>query len=104
MNEHKEVNSPAPLKMVSSDKILSGYDVFNLVDREGLPLDIINIMLREKGKGFNIAEFIESAKKATWTAKRTYDLLTEHLSDNEEYLKKLRKVILYYYKDGDNLA
>lgn len=48
----------------------SGYDIFKLVDTHGLPLDIVNLMLREKGESFNTPEFIIAALKGKWTPKR----------------------------------
>ncbi len=50
--------------------MISGYEVFKLMDTYGLPLDIIVMELREKKMGFNVVEFIEAAKKAGWKSSR----------------------------------
>ncbi len=51
-------------------KVYSGQAIFLLVDTHGLPLDIINMMLREQGDIFRADEFIEVAKKGGWPDKR----------------------------------
>ncbi len=48
----------------------NGSDIFKLVDTYGLPLDIINLMLREKGEVFNCEEFILAGIKGGWTGER----------------------------------
>ncbi len=58
------------MQIVTSDKIVSGHEVFKLVDTHGLPLDIIVLELRDRGLGFNVHEFIDSALLAKWTPKR----------------------------------
>jgi len=61
--------------LTTKDNILSGHVVFKLVDEKGLPLDIIVLELRDKGMGFNVLEFIESACKAKWTKERILNML-----------------------------
>lgn len=53
----------------------SGAEIFKLVDTHGLPLDIINMSLREKNAFFNCEEFIAAAKTAGWTPKRIVNTL-----------------------------
>lgn len=81
--------------------VLSGHDVFKLVDRYGLPLDIIVLELRERDFAFNTAEFIESAKKANWKKERVYNMIlySGTQKDNEDFKEKLNMFIEYYYKN-----
>lgn len=51
------------MKVVDSTKIVDGGKIFKLVDTWGLPLDIIVMELRERGLGFNVIQFVQSAKK-----------------------------------------
>lgn len=60
---------------VSGENILGGDKVFKLVDTWGLPLDIIVMELRDKGMGFNVLEFVQSAKKAGWKKERVHWML-----------------------------
>ena len=80
--------------------ILSGYDIFKLVDTFGLPLEIIVLELRDKKMAFNIAEFIESANKAKWKKERVYNMILYSgiMKDNEEFKNKLNIYINFYYK------
>lgn len=55
-----------PPIIVEQDRILNGAKVFNLVDAHGLPIMVINAMLREKGIGFDVHGFIAAARKAGW--------------------------------------
>ncbi len=48
----------------------SGAEVFKLMDTHGLPLEIINQMLREKETFFSVPEFITAAKSGGWPDKR----------------------------------
>ena len=46
--------------------ILSGEYIFKLVDTYGLPMDMVNETLRERGLGFNVVEFVKCAILAGW--------------------------------------
>lgn len=74
--------------------MLSGKEVFKLMDTHGLPLDIINMMLREKGDFFNIKEFIEEGHKSKWTRHRLYQTLISSTLLREQELETLGKKIL----------
>lgn len=41
--------------------MLSGREIFKLMDTHGLPLEIINEILRERGEAFNVVEFVDAA-------------------------------------------
>lgn len=41
--------------------LLDGYTIFKLMDTYGLPLDLINDLLREKNVAFNAVEFVAAA-------------------------------------------
>ena len=80
--------------------ILSGHDIFKLVDTFGLPLDIIVLELRDRNAAFNVAEFIESASRARWKKERVYNMILYSgvMKDNKEFENKLNMYINYYYK------
>lgn len=61
---------------ITTNKILSGSEVFHLVATHGLPLEIINLQLKEQNKAFNVIDFIDEAAEH-WTAERTYKTLME---------------------------
>ena len=72
----------------------NGADIFKLVDTHGLPLEIVNMQLREQGSFFNVEEFISAAKKS-WTDDRIYLTLVgssplqgEKMEELKERLKK----------------
>jgi alanyl-tRNA synthetase len=44
--------------------VLSGTEIFKLMDSHGLPLDLINDMLRDNNMGFNVLEFVQAAYKS----------------------------------------
>ena len=80
--------------------MLSGYDIFKLVDTFGLPLEIIVLELRDRKMAFNVAEFIQSAKKAGWKKERVYNMVlySGTMVGNKEFEDKLNMFIEYYYK------
>lgn len=69
-----------------------GHEIFKLVDTYGLPLDIINLILREEGSAFNAAQFIESAYRAGWKKERILWMMRVH---NPKVDSKLEEVIDY---------
>lgn len=58
-------------------KLIDGGFIFKMVSEQGLPLEIINMQLREKQQAFNIEQFIQAAKKGGWTAKRVSLMLND---------------------------
>lgn len=78
--------------------VYSGHDIFKLMDTHGLPLDVINMMLREQGDIFNAAEFIEAAKKSGWPDKRILNTMisASPLQGQElaELILKIQKMLL----------
>ena len=49
------------MKIPCHRKLISGNLIFQLMDSKGLPLEIVNDLLREKGLGFDVVDFIEAA-------------------------------------------
>jgi len=47
--------------MAVEEEVISGAEIFKLMDTRGLPLEIINEELRIRGLAFNGVEFIEAA-------------------------------------------
>ena len=80
--------------------VVSGKEIFKLVDSIGLPLDVIVMELRDSGDAFNIAEFIESASKAGWPRKRVLNMVqgSSNLQDNQEFNTKLDMFLDHYYE------
>lgn len=70
--------------------MIDGKEIFKLVDRHGLPLDIISLDLRESGQGFDAEGFIFSAKKAGWKNKRILAMMMSATTDerNRELIIK----------------
>jgi alanyl-tRNA synthetase len=52
--------------IVTSSQIIDGSVVFNMVDRHGLPIMVINSILRRKSLGFDVIGFIAAARVAGW--------------------------------------
>lgn len=75
-----------------------GAEIFKLMDTYGLPLDIINMMLRERGAFFSAPEFIQAAKIGRWKEERIYQTLlsASPLQGNErsKLSDKLKQIIL----------
>lgn len=74
--------------------MIDGSDVFNLVDRYGLPLDIVVLSFRDKGYKFNVYQFIDSALDAGWKSKRIRLMLKS--AYNHERSNKLINDYLEY--------
>lgn len=55
--------------------LMSGADAFRLCDTHGLPFDMLQELLRERGQGFDWYGFCEAAAKAGWSADRCRELL-----------------------------
>jgi len=83
--------------------MISGHDIFKLVDTFGLPLEIIVLELKDRKLAFNVAEFIESAHKAKWKKERVYNMILYSgvMKDNKEFENKLNMFIEYYYNRID---
>lgn len=62
--------------------VYKGDEIFKMVDTYGLPLDIIVLELREKGRGFDVLGFIDKALSVGWTKKRIYNML--NVAQNDE--------------------
>lgn len=79
-------------------QVYSGHEIFKLVDTHGLPLDIINMVLREDGDIFRADEFIEAAKKGGWPDKRILNTMisASPLQGQElaELILKIQKMLL----------
>lgn len=59
--------------------VLPGKFVFMLMDSRGLPLDVIQDVLREEDAAFNLKEFVEAAKASqNYSLERLLRLLKEH--------------------------
>ena len=84
--------------------ILSGHEVFKMVDTFGLPLEIIVLELKDRNAAFNVAEFIESASKAKWKKERVYNMIlfSGTMKDNEEFKEKLTIFVEHYYKKNES--
>lgn len=81
----------------------SGHDIFKLVDTHGFPLEIINMMLRERNAFFDTHEFIEAAKTAHWKDKRIYNMLISATPLQGTELETLKQRITEYLsKDESN--
>ena len=80
--------------------VLSGKEIFKLVDQNGLPLDIIILELRERNAAFDLSEFIGSAKKAGWKQARVRNMVLActSLSSNSEFTTKFDMFLGYHYK------
>lgn len=70
-----------------------GAEIFKMVDTYGFPLDIINMMLREKGAFFPAEEFIGAAKKAKWTNERIYQTMLSASPIQEQIKDRLRILV-----------
>jgi len=58
--------------------LMDGADVFRLMDSEGLPLDVIQDLLAEKGMGFNVVGFARAAlASGNYGPQRTLELLEQ---------------------------
>ncbi|MCA9495851.1 MAG: hypothetical protein KC589_02825 [Nanoarchaeota archaeon] len=84
--------------------ILHGKPIFKLMDTHGIPLDIINEILRRKSSAFNIADFIIAAKESKNYSKiRITKLLTENspldVENNKEYFEDLKMLIDKIYSN-----
>ena len=89
------------MKVVDSTKIVDGGKIFKLVDTWGLPLDIIVMELRERGLGFNVLQFAQSAKKAGWKSGRVHWMLKS--SGNVGGWEKCLEVIKFVYGEEDSV-
>jgi len=81
--------------------MISGHKIFYLVHRNGLPLDIINLELKNKGEAFNIEEFVESAIIAGWTRIRVENTLVYNcgnLSENNTFRALLNILLDKHFK------
>lgn len=81
-------------------KQYSGEDVFKLVDTHGLPLEIVNMQLREVGGWFDVTEFISAAK--SWPKDRIYLTLigsSPLQGEKMEELKVKLKSLIYEVRD-----
>lgn len=74
-------------------KIVKGSEVFRLVDTYGIPLDIVVLEFRQKGLGFNIKTFIDSALKAGWKKKRIFWVLKSAQTTEPEAIKIIEKYL-----------
>jgi len=79
--------------------MFNGHQIFKLVDTYGLPLDIINLILRERNEHFNVAQFVESAVKANWTKER----ITWMLNINDQYYKDLIEKYYNYFHNQQKI-
>lgn len=72
-------------EIVDNSRIVSGYDVFKIMDTKGLPLDVINETLRANDCGFNVVQFIEAALASRNFTYQTIKqrLLSAHIGDRE---------------------
>ena len=81
--------------IVNSSKIIDGKEVLSLVDSKGLPLEAVNIHLREKGMGFDVVQFV---KAALASKNFTYDTIKQRLveamlpQNRDEFIKELDSV------------
>jgi alanyl-tRNA synthetase len=78
---------------------IPGEEIFKLVDTHGLPLDIINLELRDKGSFFDVWGFIRAALNAGWTKNRTYNTLlaSSPHSNDEGFCDKLEFMVNLVY-------
>lgn len=94
---------------VGPEKIISGKFLFHLIDSKGFPMDYALDMLRERGMGFNVPEFVEAAHKSkNFKAGRLLALLVDSqpgrheskLTEEEraEHLMMLAAVIALEYE------
>lgn len=68
---------------VSANRIIDGEKIFQLVDRHGMPVAVINNKLRESGLGFNVVEFIGAARNAGWKDKSIRTALLDDMLTTE---------------------
>lgn len=86
--------------MISSDgsSVVSGEFIFKLMDTHGLPFDIIQCELKDRGLAFNVVEFIHAAiKSKNFTRKRLTNLLLDH-APSDEAREKVLEVIDHIWR------
>jgi len=72
--------------------VLSGKNIFKLMDTKGLPLDLITLELRQRQAIFNVVEFVEAALASK---NFTYSKIKERLVQamlpefREDFIKEL---------------
>lgn len=75
--------------------MISGEQIFKLMDASGLPLDIINLQLRENDLAFDLEGFIKAAIKAGWKRKTIYNSLYYNSIQSNELSDKLNNLLDY---------
>ena len=75
--------------------ILAGDKVFHLMDTHGVPLVVINDILREKGLAFNVVEFIEAAlRSGNYTFEKIKARLLEDINEKDRFMAELDRVAM----------
>ena len=83
--------------------IMSGYDAFELYDTYGFPLDLTEMLLREKNININIEEFDEEMNKQKYRARSSW-IGSGDKSINDLYLKLEQKTNFVGYEKNNASA
>lgn len=81
------------MNIVGQNSIMSGKRVFELVDRHGMPIMVINAALRERGVGFDVPEFIEAARNAGWKNRTIRTTLLDDSSIPQEARDQVNQLL-----------
>jgi alanyl-tRNA synthetase len=73
--------------------MIKGEEIFKLMDTSGLPLDIINLQLRDNDMHFEVEGFIKAAIKAGWKRKTIFDNLFYNSDQSDELKDKINNVL-----------